>query len=178
MASLSEADAYLKAPNAKWTQSLSKSELEAVQVYSMAAHAHINATLRGQDKSDKGKELVDRFKPALDSALNKHSFDEDVVVYRGVDSPTMAKLKRGAIFVDKAFVSTAMHRRVAEGFSGLFEGAVLMEIHVRKGKAAAPVDGSSKYPHEREVLLPRNTRFKITGRKKVEDFIVLQAEVL
>jgi hypothetical protein len=64
----------------------------------------------------------------------------------------------GAVFRDKGYVSTSKDPNV-------FGGDVLMEVRVPKGKKVIDLNhtSGSAFEHEHEVLLPRNTQFKIVS---------------
>jgi len=113
----------------------------------------------------------------LDSAISKHTADEDGVVYRGMALPEHLDLSPGTEFTDHGYMSTSEDRKIAEDFAhmratgktpaGLLDadGAkvfggkpVVMRIRVKKGDHAMRGDNSVK-----EIILPRGQRYRVTS---------------
>ena len=152
----------------KWTTDMSKSELNAAELYTGSAYYQWNESLRTKD--GKGWEV---YTDNLDNALSKFNLKENIVTYRGLgygamqdifgsDSPDMKTIygMKGAIISDKAFLSTSIDKNVARNFGGNY----MFKINIPKGKGrGAYVDSISKHSGEREFLMPRNTQLKITG---------------
>ena len=136
-------------------------ELTTIKNYSGYAASNLNPALRG------GKSLNAshaKMTEALDSAIQKSELPHDVTVYRGLSSAAskMAFFATpGSVFSDKAYASTTVDKAVGKRIG---EGGVLLEIKLRKGTKALPIDGLSRYPEERELLLPRNTSYKIKSK--------------
>ena len=89
----------------------------------------------------------------------------------------MEALKSQPSFVDKAFVSTSSDFDTAKGFSW-GNGSGVLEIEIPKGaKAFSTIEhGSSSY--ENELLLNRNSSFKVTGNKIIDGKPVLQLKMI
>ena len=136
-------------------------ELTTIKNYSGYAASNLNPALR------KGKSLNTshtRMTEALDSAIQKSELAQDVTVYRGLSSAAskMAFFATpGSVFSDKAYASTTVDKAVGKRIG---KGGVLLEIKLRKGAKALPIDGLSRYPEERELLLPRNTSYKVKSK--------------
>lgn len=127
------------------------------------AYQEINSSLRKDGSvSESHKKTVE----ILDKTFQKASSLEDFTVYRGVSEDFANKLKSGTSFYDKGFVSTTSDKNIAGEFSG--SKGVLMEISVPKGSKAISLAKSSKHPEEKEILLNRNGKYKITGESKNE----------
>ena len=99
---------------------------------------------------------------------------QPLAVYRGVENP--ARFSPGTEFTDDGYASTTTEPSVARLFSGGFGGAVV-RIAVPAGARALSVASASHEDlhgpvaqnteeglNEREVLLPRGSRFRVTGR--------------
>lgn len=129
----------------------------------------INDGLRGKgklsaaDKSDVA---------ALEAQINKSTLKRDIIVHRGMDNlPTGVrggKLTAGRTFSDKAFVSTSLSSRTADEFIYRAERGAKFEIAIPAGKKALYLK-KSDYADEYEVLLPKETKFKV---KSVQERIV------
>ena len=162
---------------AQWRQGLTSGETEAFIGYSKHGDGPINNFLRSGTLGDESNDFYPQ-KPStvkkrikhLDDAIAKSTIPEDVVVVRGfTHNGFVQKMQSGqdltnAIFHDNAFVSTSIN---AEGG---FSGSVKMRIHVPKGSKGAYMDGNmnlTKFPGEQEILLGRDSNFKIKGYKKV-----------
>lgn len=136
---------------------LSKDEKAAVDDYTYGNFEAMNRGLRQGRTSDKVH--------ALDKVFERASLPHDIVTHRGAGSELVKKIyeqykdgKRDIAFGDKGFVSTSAHKTVAESFSRFDQ----MEIRIPKGSKAIPVLGGG----EHEVILPRNSQFKVISAKK------------
>jgi len=106
----------------------------------------------------------------LDSAVSKSIALKTVTTYRGMFIPgKVGAMKVGAVFRDKGFTATSLSEKLATGFiAGSGKGThVLMEVTVPKGAPAAYLANfpGTKYKNEKEVLLPRGSKFKIKSVK-------------
>lgn len=137
------------------TAKLSVDEHAAALKYSGPAYAKINAHLR---KDGKPTSTIKE----IDAAIAKAPAPKDLVVFRGQSgayADKLATLREGDAFVQKGYSSTSA------GDESAFGGSVEMRITVPKGHPAAAIP--SHHPHEREVLLPRNSKFVVTKSEKV-----------
>ena len=150
----------------KWSGSLPASQREAIHAYTGSAYANINSVLRGlSDRFSEGnyERAVEIHKALLSSPL-----PADCIVYRGVSSQALGKLKGlpdealvGKVFRDKGFMSTSLNRGDA------FGGDVLLEIEAPRGTPAAYVGHISQAGHyESEVLFDVNRIMKITSARR------------
>ena len=109
---------------------------------------------------DTPEDWVNQKVAVLDSALNKNTLESDVIVFRGVSSKTFNKMEEGQIFLDRGFPSTSLDRGRAEWFQP-DEGG-LMRINVKRGSPALYADSVTDLG-EKELILPRNSKFKIVA---------------
>lgn len=140
-----------------WNDSLSDAEYKAFEKYSGAGYEAIVNALR---KGGPGKFV--KTVEALDAALERTSVPEDVTVFRGVRAGKLAEdIAVGSIIQDDAYVSTSLNRAVGEKFAH----HTLMEIRVPKGSKGAAFDAIFEGGNrgENELMLPRNSRFRVTG---------------
>jgi phage-related protein (TIGR01555 family) len=144
------------ATNAK---SYSKEQRTAIDEYKEAAYEDINANLRGSKISgDRSQETLKRYTDNMDTMIAGSKLSEPVTVFRGINiNPDL--MEEGKTFTDKGFVSTSADDAVPDKFNP----KVRMEIRVPKGANAFVYENDTA---ENEILLPRNSRFKI---KSVED---------
>ena len=135
----------------------------AVETYTSSSYIPINKKLRGvaEDlRSDLERTLGD-----LDDLFAKPSsrLPEAVVTYRGIgEGGGWEKLGPGSVgevMQDLGFVSTSPSFKQAEDFST----GMALEITVPQGASAIYVDPISVNRGERELLLPRGSRFLVRG---------------
>jgi len=134
-------------------------------------------------KQDNGIDVFSKYEKndiaELDGLTKSQKFLQDGVVYRGVEGKRFAKkLKDGAELTDHGFMSTSTSPHgvnAAMKDIGATGEVSMLRIEVPKGKS-----GFDMAPHrelrgsyrpqgtESEVLFPRGTRLKITGRSTDE----------
>lgn len=152
-------------------QKLETSERNAILNYSGSGYASINNKLR----SSKGKEVSETIKN-MDKAFKKApALTEDLVVRRGVGSSggVFDKLQTGDVFQDHGFVSTSAKP------GGGFSKSTSIHIRVPKGAKGIYMDSKlSLHSSEREFLLPRGSKFRVTGVKTVGGKRQVQMEYL
>ena len=111
---------------------------------------------------------------ALDALMAKPQakLQHDVVVWRGLSGRFVPK--KGAVFTDHGFMSTSFSLNVAEGFTEGGYGSraphYILRIAVKKGQRGLamfkqlPKDRVAR--DERELLLPRSTKFKVVRKRE------------
>lgn len=129
----------------KWADSLTKEEQEAVRNYGYNhLSAEGNAYLRGETEKYNNAQLAEIKKQVknIDSAIEKGTIDENLVLYRGVGSDYLGldfdspeKLV-GKSFIDGGFLSATGDKEVAE----VYGRGVVLEMQVPEGTHAAYVD--------------------------------------
>lgn len=102
----------------------------------------------------------------LDSAIAAHRTDRDVKVYRVLSDQggkITGSLGAGSVLQDHAYVSTTADVNALNKFySGPPEHRVDFHITVKSGHQVAPISTMSSFKQEREMLLPRGSKFRIT----------------
>lgn len=126
------------------------------------------------DVSDETRKNLDTQIEHLDSALAKAPKPrEPRTLYRGMVSPWSAnedvvgwvseKFPIGSVVNHASYMSTSLHMQVAKKFTGITEGrGFIMEI-VSSSGAALNYETSDYGESEREILLPRNSSFKVVS---------------
>lgn len=134
------------------------SERKGIKGYTGSAYDPMNSALRA------GKPLTGsyaEYQKGLDSYLNdKATIPVDCTVYRKISNDYAKFLQSvaavpGASFIDRGFISTATH-------DSSWSGSMQMVISLKAGAKGAAVDHMSSNQGEKEVILPRNTMFKVT----------------
>lgn len=154
----------------KWASELSNEEKDAVRKYVALGHSRMfNDKLRTGKDATRGQASPDEYK-ALDSALEKSTIPEEMTLYRGTSEKMFGgrdpKDMIGETIVDNGYESTSMTGKVG----GIYSDGVVCEINAPKGSKGAYVDEvgfgeKSDFGEDanNEILLPRNSKFKITG---------------
>lgn len=107
----------------------------------------------------------------LTDVLDRSNIPQNTVSYRGLKSysktaQVILNKKVGESFDDKAFVSTALERTAGLGFAN--EDGVFLRIRVPKGSKGV-FTAKSQYENEVELLLQRDSRFVVLGKKKIKN---------
>lgn len=147
---------------------LSEQHLAAIRTYKDAeVNYRLNAHLNKGEKLTKRANDVKaaKLRDDLDSAMSKSGLKQDVVLYRGV-SRNFPAVAAGAEITAPMYTATSLSRNVAQEFAG-HSGAVMV-IKAPAGTKGIYIsekgDGvqSRKLDSEREVLLDRGMKFKVT----------------
>ena len=172
-----------------------KEQDEAISAYSGSEFLDINAYLRTDEVSIlTTKDYLDRNISNLDALIDeKGDVLEETKVYRGtssmVDSNThrmLEALQEGDIIEDPAYSSTTKNSKIAFSNFGLYSkiydpdprkvdaktknggNSSFWSITLPVGsKALAKPEGQYPHSHEKEVLLPRGSKYKINGIRKI-----------
>lgn len=151
-------------------------EKNAIYAYTQGS-ASINRPLRGYDRSwssfkgvglvplDNESEKAPRRISAMDRIISRSTYDEDVWVQRGVDAnglkaflgiKSLSELPNtvGRSVLDAAYVSCGAAK--GTGFGGY-----ILNIYCPRGTKMLYIDGRSFFPHENEMLIMRNTTFRV-----------------
>ncbi len=158
---LAAADAWLKAAQLPWFDSLTEDEREALAAYKGGAGRAMNQALRG-DSEDPA--ALARAAP-LRLALARATAPADMLVYRGIGQDEAAlyrALGRGNPMRAPAFVSTSLAVGVAAAMAKAQGGAVV-ELVVRRGQqGVAYVNPFPTYRYRQyEVLLNADSLLKV-----------------
>lgn len=159
---------------------LSIDEKNALKSYGRQEYQYINSGLRNgfdletneilQGFEDFDLELWQKNANLIDDAMAKSALAEEIKVYRGTSNIDLAQLSNdqiiGLTVRDKAFTSTTkatFEEFTSYGFAN--EQNLWYEITIPKGSQGLDMNeiGASFFKEEKEVLLPRNSTFKITG---------------
>lgn len=158
----------------------------------IGGYANIQSYLRtGKPKfgqfDERETKLAERVSDLVSSAIKKHPLDKEMTVYRGMkiknDEPETLQykdLKVGDTVSDKGFTSTTTSKSVASKFSEKLNRSdvqVSIEINLKPGDNALPMDQYSK-GHEKEILLDKNVKFKVTSVKDVAGVKKISLEII
>lgn len=147
---------------------MSRAEAKAIDGYQGGEFASITHRLVTGERDRTAEANIAQ----IDAVMRRSSIPTDATVYRGMSGDAAAKMmgkspKEGKVFKAKNFVSTSLDKDRASGF-GWTKSAMnpstpqhLLEIKVPKGSKGIYMKNS----FEKELLLNRGTKFKITGTR-------------
>lgn len=143
----------------QYISNLSTDEVVALESYSGSGYDRVNQAARNmileRDLSSTEKETIHN----LDSALEKASLPEDVVVYRAISESALASIaihnggsiEPGMVFQDDGFMSCSL---VSDNPFANYEKCIF-RITAPAGTHAAYLGDLSMYPTENELLVGR-----------------------
>lgn len=163
----------------------SKEEQDAAWRYTSGS-GYVNRPLRGYDGAwgksnfkgignvplDNESPLAPKDIDSLTNLINKSTYDKDIWLQRGVDDEglagflQLASLDESSLnaLVGKSATDTAFMSCGAAKGTGF--GGNIINIYCPKGTKMLYIDGRSAYSSENEMLIQRNTRFRITKVEK------------
>lgn len=143
-----------------WYNGLTQLQKNAISEYTGSAYGPINKLLRaGQSvEGSHYKHVILN----LDAALASVVIPFDVTLYRSGTRKFDLKTPVGSVITDLGFVSTSTDLAFAKGWNA----GVFMEIRCRKGSRGGYVYLHSSHKTEREVMLPRGSRFRVISVEK------------
>lgn len=164
----------LRAESEGWIQELSEEEKHAIRKYTYNSgdrksnkfYQRLNAMLRGDIPEDKG---LQKYAEVISNALQKNIVKHDVVAYRNLDIDLYSDFDVNDLITEGQFISTSVSQRAA------LNKPYKIIIYVPKGSRGAYIEKVSKYPKQRELLLDKNTIFRVISKK--ENVIELQVIV-
>jgi len=155
---------------------ISAFEMRILDQYTSSMYLNMNKYLSGQTAITGAwvKPLVNKLDKVFEKAPPVPS---NVVVYRGVPGEGFLKrtpfLQVGDELSWPVFTSTSFNKRVGMDFANLKDTkpfrqqmGILFEIVVPKSSKAIDINRTSVNPlfyHEKELLLPRNSKFEVIG---------------
>lgn len=164
----------LRAESERWIQELSEEEKHAIRKYTYNSgdrkpnkfYQRLNAMLRGDIPEDKG---LQKYAEVISNALQKNTVKHDIVAYRNLDIDLYSDFDVNDLIAEGQFISTSVSQKAA------LDKPYKIIIYVPKGSRGAYIERVSKYPKQRELLLDKNTIFRVISKK--ENVIELQVIV-
>lgn len=166
---------------------LPSGQQEAIRSYHQSGYGPMNDVLRKEGGKTGPSGESSKIKNAT-SALEKASLPQEMVVLRGVSYSPAASLLEGPgvvgkTYYDPAFQSTSVNLSTAEGFGHLSttsakgdsyggsEKRALLRLTVPKGAKA--LAANQEHPSEAEVLLQRNSAFRVDKVETLPNGLVI-----
>ena len=166
---------------------LEQSEKDAILAYT-GSSTEVNEAMRSALRPDPAVVKLIR---SVSSALSKSTVPEPVFAYRGVRDELARQLKQldvGAEYTQPSFCSTSLSRKQAEAFAAtrVTSQNVVIRLRVPSGANGLYVNaggediegGYSAHVHERELLLPAGSTFRILGKHAGADYTEIEAELI
>jgi hypothetical protein len=149
---------------------LASGERHAIYDYSGFGYLSINRSLRGEVASD--AEIRQQV-AALDKAIGKGTLTAETTLYRGTSMRFLGDVKPGSVMSDPAFLSTARTAAAADYFGS----NAMIRITAPRGTRAADVSHHAG-GHEKEILLGRGTKLRVTSVGTEGGRTVINARVI
>lgn len=168
----------------KKLDALTKAQRLAIYTYTGTSFSAINSHLR------KGDEITQDLKSTIstiDSAMREASLGKDVIAYRGITGDYSSMLRAlhadgklvGSTLEDKGFSSMTVDKSVAKDWSS----SVNLEVKIpktAKGFFVGHGRGESSYytvfNQEREIVMDRGSKVRITGARKEGSRMIIEGE--
>ncbi|MFR1830513.1 ADP-ribosyltransferase [Clostridium butyricum] len=178
-----EADKWSKENYGEWLEKLKKDEYtcfsndiaDLLYCYTGNMNLEFNRIMRGY--TSLYLEDIEEYTYKIDiinSNISKFELKENIVVWRYTDNKVFKtlfenqKIKVGANFVEKGFMSTTLIAKKLEKFAFDHKYNTLLKLYLPKGAKGAYVDFEKGMLDEKEFLLPRDSKFIL--RKKQYKF--------
>ncbi|MGX7347801.1 ADP-ribosyltransferase [Aerococcus vaginalis] len=151
--------------------SLSGIEKSAIDSYTHFGYEDINTSLISEKVQDKAH-IIDR-------VIDRYQMPKNIISYRSEELSFIADKKINDGFKRDAFISTSLKKDVAKCYYYDSENnkipAVMLEIRVPNTASAMYIGDNSSFPdNEYELLINRNTTFRVIDKK--EHKIVLEVQ--
>lgn len=180
--SVPESDKWAEKHYSNWRDNLSEAEDYAIGAFKLNSYKYINKQLREpgfKTKHEVEGQSVNDMIVNIDKALSRTSLPEDVTAYRGFRKNPYKDNTRliGSIITDKGFVSASLVKKVTEIHGATWEEGVMMKLRIPKGTKAGYLD-KVRWKKEAELLLPRNSKFKVLSIGKEKGINMMEVEVI
>ena len=157
----------LRNDSKEWIAELSEKEKHAIRKYTYNSgdektnrfFERLNAMLRGDISED--KKLLE-YAETISGALRKSKIQHDIIVYRNLDLDIYSGFEINDLITEEQFISTSVTRGAA------LNKMYRILIYVPKGSKGAYIEGLSKFPKQRELLLDKDTVFRVISKKDKE----------
>lgn len=157
----------LRTESQDWLNRLSEKEKHAIKKYTFNSgdqkpdrfFERLNAMLRGDAVEDKN--LRD-YAETISGALKKSRIQHDVIAYRNLDIPLYDEFEVNDLITEGQFISTSVTQGAA------LNKSYKILIYIPKGSQGAYIEKISKYPKQRELLLDKDTIFRVISKKEKE----------
>lgn len=155
--------------------------------YTGLYYKRINRFLRGDEgvTATYPREKLERHISNIDSLMEHFTVPENVTVFRGAASRSIARqwdsIKPGDEFMDKGYVSTSVKRSIMDEFStaeaaDYKAGAVRVNMTIRVPAGSHAL--ASTLVGESELTLPRGSKFRVLDMKVADGIHHMELELV
>lgn len=150
----------------QWEKNLTQEERRLIRKYTLNSNDNrkpnrfferLNRAMRG-DYTGADKQRLLRYGKIISDAICRHSLQDNIVCYRGVDEDLLGYLNVGAIFSFDQFISTSIVE------VGALKKKFKYVIFVPKGARGAYIDNLSVVKGQYEFLLDYKCKYKVTAK--------------
>jgi hypothetical protein len=139
-----------------YVENLDKETIDAIKYYTGSGYVIMNKLLR--QNTVQSDDIVKKINLIDQAFRNVPPLDNSLVVYRGIN----LDYKINQDFIDKGYVSTSANKKKSLAFNTHKKNkCCFFEIYLPKGSHILPIGSISQYKIEMEILLSRNSLFKI-----------------
>lgn len=160
----------------KWLNTLSPEMQAIITAYTYGDFFYMNHALRANyPENTSDAELAQRIN-LLQEALLSSKIPFDTTVFRGVETSISAAEARkmiGQTMVEPGFASTSLDFHTGFEFTGFKEPGntsvrTVYQFHLPKGLSGGYISTMSGNQSEKEMLLPKGSRFRISGVRTIQ----------
>lgn len=165
--------AHKKMARAALGRDLTEEEKDALDEYMGSGYEQINHSLRHNKSMDRYDK---RYMERIEQVLSESSLSKPVMTWRGVSPRVYGRLEAsvGKTVVDHGFTSVTSKENIARNFMNEYAdftrgstGMKPIRVFLPKGAKAFPVAHVySGYHNEHELLIQRNTRYRVGQDKQ------------
>lgn len=141
-----------------------------INTYTEEYYMDVNYYLRNNDfppgATEPYKDYVKEITLGTEKTINEYQLKENLTTYKGTSSKYYENYNVGDTFEMKEFNSTSINKKVAESVFLDKENPYTLEIRVSKGTNAMYLGKNSANSNEYELLINRNTSYKVIEKNE------------
>ena len=150
-------------------KSLNVKSISMIEDYTDWFYVRINDFLAGNKRDEI---YMNKCVDVLDQSIRLYSLPCSLTVYRGTSSAFFYANSyiNDDSFTNSTFLSTTIDNEIASHFCNKYEDGILLKINLPVNYKALWVNPLSLNRGEKEILIPRDSKFKIKSIKRVKDY--------
>jgi len=114
------------------------------------------------------QEKLKNYMNKMDKEINKHTFKENITLYRGTNYDYFKNYKVGDEIEISTYLSTSLNEKIANEFKQKGRNSnnpIMVEIQCPKGSNGIYMGDYVQSYNEQEVILPRNQKYKYISKE-------------
>lgn len=151
-----------------WEKARNESVVGDINTYTQEYYMDVNYYLRNgsfpEGADENYKSFVKKTINGTDKAIEQYNLKENLTTYKGTSPEYYSNYKIGETFEMKEFNSTSVSEDVAKKFSKETKNEYLLEIKVPSSTKAMYLGKNSSNANEYELLIARNTKYKVLSK--------------